>query len=141
MSVLSRVAQDFKWSDYLALAEELLEDLKSINEYRPTDYAAMRCSVSRAYYAAYWGCRNHLEQNLNLDLKDTGETSHKTVIQQLAKIDKYVSLELNRLKDSRVEADYKRNISFTLSDSVTQIKRANKILDWLDTQRTQQGTV
>ncbi len=46
----------FEWSEYLNVAQELIEQAKKASYQE----AKVRAAISRAYYAAFGAARNHL---------------------------------------------------------------------------------
>lgn len=124
----------FKWTDYLELARDLDFDLDNRREERrpftDVDIASIRCCVSRAYYAAYWKCRRYLENDLGITIRnrDAGLGSHEFVVNKLGEEDSELSQDLDRLKNSRVLADYKLQHQFNQSDGKTAIMRAASII-------------
>lgn len=93
----------------------------------PVDKAAVRCCISRAYYAAYWECRIYLQSDPMFRVDNHG--SHRTIIETIEAENVTLSSTLERLFDSRVQADYKNQAVLTRGDSQTAIRRAKEIID------------
>ncbi len=94
----------FEWSEYLELARDLTKNF-------PNRQAALRCAISRAYYAAHCTARNYLRDkdphSVRLGLKGA---DHQVVIEALAgspdSARATIGLKLRRLRSDRVLADY-----------------------------------
>ena len=91
----------FDWSQYLVLAEELAE--QKDNE------AALRSTVSRAYYAAFCLAREHL-LNTNMLFRSRPRRprlSHQTVwLTYRRDVDRRIGMDGNRLRELRNLVDY-----------------------------------
>lgn len=98
----------FNWSDYLGLAQELVNQ----NSLAASEEACFRSAISRAYYAAFIQGRNLLRdrENLPINLANT----HQYVIQQFKNsselIRQKVGKDLSRLRANRNLADYEDNL-------------------------------
>jgi len=111
----------FDWKELVTLAQEM--------EIRP-DEAAIRASVSRAYYGAYWVVRSYL-QGQGIDVP-FGEDPHAWIWGNLSnRIDlkvRQVGVDGDRLKRHRIEADYRGATAVTNADARLAVVRANSIL-------------
>jgi hypothetical protein len=95
---------NFEWSEYLDLARDLTRNF-------PNRQAALRCAISRAYYAAHCTARNYLRdqdpRSVRLGLKGA---DHQVVIDALANSPDgtraAIGIKLRRLRSDRVLADY-----------------------------------
>lgn len=127
----------FAWCDYLDLAEEL--GGSSDNE------AKLRSSISRAYYAAYCHVRNYMINNDHNEIP-RDRSVHDYVIkyfwgfeQRSIKTRKRreLAIELDRLKNRRVDADYKNihpkgNLVMLNSETKTALIESRRILSIID---------
>jgi uncharacterized protein (UPF0332 family) len=115
----------FDWKAYLTLAELLLQYIKS-EEY------AYRTSVSRAYYAAYWGARTMIASNGGT-VPDKG--SHAMVWMsfdiptETTGRGSAIGRQLKKLKALREWADYKALPNMTKEDAEIAIRLARRILE------------
>jgi uncharacterized protein (UPF0332 family) len=100
---------NFNWREYFTLAE----GLKAQPNLLGTPEASFRSAASRAYYAAYqcaleYACTEGFEPCY-------GDDSHKKLQKYFSthsspnQAHKDISLQLNRLRDIRVKADYRLN--------------------------------
>jgi uncharacterized protein (UPF0332 family) len=124
---------NFDWREYLALSEKLKANPNLVG----TPEASFRSAASRAYYAAY---QCALEYARSEGFEDRfGDSSHKYLQKHFSErassitAHKGISLQLNRLRDIRVKADYRSNIKYPESLASSAIGMAKKILCYLDT--------
>lgn len=124
----------FDWLHYRDLAKELLDTLPpQPAEYNDIDLAAIRCSISRAYYAAYWHSRRYVE-NRFYDFRISGE-SHTCVVRKMQDCPGELSSigdQLDSLRLKRVKADYKLKGRFNRDDAASGILVADQIISRLD---------
>ena len=125
----------FDWSQYLTLAQ----DIYSQPPAAACAEATFRCATSRAYYAAYWKGRKYVEDEKGIE-RHEDERTHKFVIDaffDLADSEdsglcnrKYEDIGnlLRRLKDFRVCADYKEDLTHEEYMAVASIENAEKVL-------------
>ena len=101
----SRVRVTFDWEEYYKLAQEL----SGVTTVSSNIVAKFRCSISRAYYAAYCLARNHLRDVDGIPIPK--KHAHTFVIKQYTShaniVRKRIGTNLNRMKKRRVKADYK----------------------------------
>ena len=112
----------FDWVDYLTLAQELGQ--------RP-DAAALRSTISRAYYAAYCKARQQLrESGLNVP-----SNSHKWLWDHYRNSQdpswRSIGVNGDRLRRSRNRADYDDSFPGLASAVVSSITRAGQVLQTL----------
>jgi uncharacterized protein (UPF0332 family) len=116
----------FDWTEYLTLAQDLIET--------ETNEAKQRASISRAYYAAFCVARNYLRDHHN-ETPKRGENEHKFVadkFQSLAYNDsrmREIGNDLSRLRRERNQADYNDIVSNLPSRTKLSLKFAQNILD------------
>ena len=89
----------FDWDDYLGLAERLAQD--------SGDEPALRSAISRAYYSAYHAAARFVRERGLL----VGSHSHlavwRAVAEQAGGAGSRLGVLGHRLKESRIEADYR----------------------------------
>lgn len=92
----------FDWNDFLSLAEELLQS---------DDEASHRTSISRAYYAIFNVAFERADRNCG-PMPEEAKGFHKWCWDQYANTNhrdcRRLAVEGRRLRDRRVQADYKR---------------------------------
>ena len=103
---------NFDWKEFFRYAQKIYDDLKTVGtDFDGAQEARCRSGISRAYYAAFHAAEDFLcRRNPNFTRNDY-EGSHEVVINALkrdrnSKL-KTVGTELNRLRITRVRADYK----------------------------------
>jgi uncharacterized protein (UPF0332 family) len=123
---------NFNWREYLSLSE----GLKSHPDLVGTPEASFRSAASRAYYAAY---QCALEYARTEGFEDRfGESSHQYLQKHFSKrassseAHKGISLQLNRLRDIRIKADYRSKVKYPENLASSAIGMAKKILYYLD---------
>jgi uncharacterized protein (UPF0332 family) len=93
---------DFNWSHYLVIAQELF------GEVTDTVYkeANLRCSISRAYYAAFHHARHKLSDKWNVPVSHSA-TAH-TQVQNFfkQKNEEMIAENLRRMRTARNRSDY-----------------------------------
>ncbi|MEK7702399.1 MAG: HEPN domain-containing protein [Nitrospirota bacterium] len=114
----------FNWMDYIDLSEKLLEGSKE---------SYFRSSISRTYHgvlciARNWkGYRYHSTPNHDVVIKKY-KNSTDTNEQEIGQI-------LDKLRKSRVEADYNENKSIDKAIAERAVKSAKEILSIMDSSR------
>jgi uncharacterized protein (UPF0332 family) len=86
----------FDWGDFLVLAEILARD--------PTNEAAQRSAISRAYYATFHAGRDYLVRS-GIPL-NRGRNTHWQVQYELRKTSERLGFDVERLHEWRKSADY-----------------------------------
>jgi uncharacterized protein (UPF0332 family) len=122
----------FHWKDYLALAEQLLQEIQKPHKgtRQAVSEAKARSCISRAYYAAFCIARNQLQiQNQRVSV-------HRQVIEQLQASDDddliAAGILLKRLREKRNMADYKNAQMRTyLADAKKACRDANQAVNAL----------
>ena len=129
----------FNWEEYLILAEELMGQ-----QSKPAcSEAKARCSLSRAYYAAYSVAFDYLVGQGELTPK-SGQAYHTVVIQKFGKLSRReatkstprsvtcndIASYLGDLLPKRVQADYHNPLQITdLSTTVEwQLLNAHEVI-------------
>lgn len=103
----------FDWSEYLSIAQELIEQAKK-SSYQE---AKVRSAISRAYYAAFGAARNHLRYTDNIReprplVNESGEriNIHEYVREKFKESDDEtraeIGLTLERMCENGNIADY-----------------------------------
>lgn len=96
----------FDWSEYLHLARSLVGQSASL----PSQEAALRAAISRAYYAAFCTARNHLRDRENVLHIPLDGRAHFDVPEEFLKsasaARRRVGEDLHRLRLARRDADY-----------------------------------
>lgn len=112
----------FDWKYYLSLAQLLHRD-------HSNNQAALRTAISRAYYAAYHPAKDWAVNQRGLDPK---ANHHEVWSLYLRDSNDRTIFEIgshgDRLKRSRVHADYEPGLSTTTGDSARALATAEKIL-------------
>ena len=86
----------FDWEEFLQLAENLMDD--------PSNEAALRSAMSRAYYATFHAGRDYL---IRAEIPiNRGRNAHVQVQNELEKKSGKIGYDLERLHDWRKRADY-----------------------------------
>jgi len=121
--------------EIIELAESLLESVQeSSNE------AVLRCSTSRAYYAALHAASLSLPDELQVSTEEKkGKSSHQVVIDAIVLWAKSLkpgrqeaitmARNLPKLKDARKHADYRLKADFTVEDARQSLKVAIATID------------
>lgn len=97
------------------------------------DEARFRAAISRAYYAAYWKARKHIERDTSY-ISTGGRYAHNEVIQyffQRGRRDgsyNYVYIKLNQLYSFRVKADYQDIPEVTHKNVIDALGQAREII-------------
>ncbi|MBU6455453.1 MAG: hypothetical protein KGS72_27020 [Cyanobacteria bacterium REEB67] len=121
----------FDWHNYLLLAEKLLAEIPD----KPSlitdlDRAAIRCGISRAYYAAFWSAQNYLK-NADPHYPISGDT-HDNVIRDIKCCGKKgavgVGNTLSNLKIKRRMADYEAKHDLKRADLISVIATAKIVI-------------
>jgi len=94
----------FQWSDFCVIAQYLLTHS---GEPELPEEAAIRCAVSRAYYAAFRHALNYAKDNGDYTEPQIRSLNHKEIRKYFKKRNNVrVSIHLERLHQLRKEADY-----------------------------------
>lgn len=116
----------FDWQKYLELAQALAG--------HPDDEASWRSATSRAYYAAYHRARSRLPEGILGRMRD-GQ-SHAEVWDFFRnaseKIPRSIGINGDRLKQMRVNADYRSREQHRQVDAKTAIELACRIVKQLE---------
>ncbi|MBF2057096.1 MAG: HEPN domain-containing protein [Cyanobacterium sp. T60_A2020_053] len=116
----------FDWSEYLKLAQELIES--------ETNEAKQRSAISRAYYAVFCYARNYLKDYLDFQSR-RGENEHQTVAEEFKTYDsqnrkmREIGNDLSRLRLDRNKADYEDVFIGLGSKAKFALKLATSIID------------
>lgn len=141
----------FDWSNYLALAENLLDEVISSLEQTKNSSdnasnellgeAKLRCVISRAYYSCFCLARNYLRDVEGdreiIKYKEYGIRPHQHVITSFKNSNKKgyknIGVSLERLIEMRHEADYEDILSLNtiLPKAKKAVKIAKQIIDQL----------
>ena len=112
----------FNWSEYIDLADKLIED-------NPRE-AEMRSATSRAYYGAFIQCRTYKSQT-----KHTHDI-HKTIIEKFKTSDSpnetALGNHLGTLRFHRNNADYDGFYTPKLPETRNHINMARRIINLLE---------
>jgi uncharacterized protein (UPF0332 family) len=99
----------FDWYQYLVLAEYLYDNRDTF----PDREACLRAAISKAYYAAFCSARNYARDFDRLVLDETAQ-DHGSVKKHYIRApdpkNRQVGNSLDRLRDSRNQADYSDEI-------------------------------
>ncbi|GMT47865.1 MAG: hypothetical protein IEMM0007_1431 [bacterium] len=116
----------FDWSEYVELAEKLIEQEKD----KKIEAAYYRSSVSRSYYGAYCLARDLLRGN-GFDIPRT--EAHKAVREAFQQdgrsVNRKVGEDLKRLWGERKNADYDAPQPFDKVRAEKALKLAKKLLE------------
>jgi uncharacterized protein (UPF0332 family) len=141
----------FDWSNYLALAKNLLNQVNISLEERSNksdsisetslDEAKLRCAISRAYYSAFCIARNYLrdvEDDYRLNKwKEYKIPPHEYVINTFKESSnkdyKRIGRSLDGLREIRNKVDYEDSISLHVLPANTKIavETAKQVIDLL----------
>jgi uncharacterized protein (UPF0332 family) len=120
----------FPWSEFSRLASWLVDEGSRC----PSEEAAHRSAISRAYYAAFrtaldWGERRKL-------LKPTGTgADHEAVIgtlrRQVSPVAKRTGVQLDRLRRQRARADYEAVFLNVAREARAAVAEADSVLQQL----------
>jgi uncharacterized protein (UPF0332 family) len=107
----------FDWYQYLVLAEYLYDNRDTF----PDREACLRAAISKAYYAAFCSARNYARDFDRLVLDESAQ-DHGSVKKHYIRApdpkNRQVGNSLDRLRDSRNQADY--------SDSIDKLEELAK---------------
>jgi uncharacterized protein (UPF0332 family) len=107
----------FDWYQYLVLAEYLYDNRDTF----PDREACLRAAISKAYYAAFCSARNYARDFDRLVLDESAQ-DHGSVKKHYIRApdpkNRQVGNSLDRLRDSRNQADY--------SDSIEKLEELAK---------------
>jgi uncharacterized protein (UPF0332 family) len=107
----------FDWYQYLVLAEYLYDNRDTF----PDREACLRAAISKAYYAAFCSARNYARDCDRLVLDESAQ-DHGSVKKHYIRApdpkNRQVGNSLDRLRDSRNQADY--------SDSIDKLEELAK---------------
>lgn len=121
----------FNPTDFLKLAEQLHKD----DKYQHVIQAALRTSISRAYYAAFLTVR----ETIRVKLQDTeliylfeevarSGFIHSCIMRIIGRANRYMEKIYGKLFKMRKESDYDLNISITPKDVEEALGIAKKII-------------
>lgn len=119
---------------------QLANRLAAVTEAGSVEEVALRCSTSRAYYAALHAADDSLPADLAMTLAERrGKSSHQAVIDKVVAWSKairpgrteaiFIARNLTRLKDLRKQADYATGDNYSESDAQIALSLAREILD------------
>ncbi|HID61452.1 MAG TPA: HEPN domain-containing protein [Anaerolineae bacterium] len=121
----------FDWSEYFALAQELVGQATSPS----SQEARLRSAISRAYYAAFCKARNYLRDREGHSIPRGGQV-HRYVRNQFKKssdkVRKEVGENLNRLRKDRNKADYDDTVTRLPAITRKTLKLAGRVISRLD---------
>ena len=117
----------FAWSDYLALAEALLQ---ARTTFAPEE-ACRRAAISRAYYAVYGAARTRAREQEGLQLQATGD-AHQRVIahyfQGPSPLHRAIGDNLRQLRSVRNRADYDDQLDRPVARAAFAVQRARHVI-------------
>jgi hypothetical protein len=121
----------FPWSDYLTVAEALIQ---ARNSFAPAE-ARYRAAISRAYYAAYGTARNHAQEHAGYTPVPSGR-DHGLVanhyLQGISRTHHQIGRTLRRLIDNRLQADYDNDIPADVRQlALASVQEARQVFGWL----------
>lgn len=115
------------WSEYLAFARDLVRQASLPSSHQE---AMLRSAISRAYYCAYHVAHNCMLQQGGVPPRQQG--MHITVIDWYRTHTRReywaVANKLGRLRDNRVNADYRPNFRPNVSLAQTTVEDVDKVL-------------
>mgnify|MGYP001144631453 CR=1 FL=1 len=122
----------FSWSDYLNVAEHLVE----YSQQSSYEEGCLRAAISRAYYAALNTSRDLLQNQWGINVP-TDASIHKFIPQCFRDEDKperkEIGMVLDRLRDRRRKADYSDEISKPRSLARNSLADAQFVIERLST--------
>lgn len=117
----------FAWSDYLTLAEALLQGRATL----ALEEAWCRAAISRAYYAVYGVARTRVREQAGLQLPATGE-AHQRVIahyfQGPSPLHRAIAENLRRLRGARNRADDDDQLDRPVTLAQFAVQRARTLM-------------
>ena len=117
----------FDWAEYLALARHLLQPGTTT----VSAEAALRCAISRSYYAVFCSARNYLRDRglyqPTYDYKDHGRVPKSMTNHGFP----HLATDMNRLRQRRIAADYQDSISKPHDQARFAVEAATYVLDKL----------
>lgn len=123
----------FDWSEYLKLAKELLENSDIV----ANEESKRRSTISRAYYFSFGFARKFLKDMYGEDLPEEGSV-HSFVIRSLKEKPENelvrAGTRLENLKDNRIKADYKDEVTGLKRLADLSILDAEQVRDSINTQ-------
>jgi hypothetical protein len=100
----------FAWQEYLALAQHL-QDQSTNSTSGISQEAALRCAVSRAYYAAFCHARNYARDHHGFKLSH-GPDDHTRIREHFQRLGHVkIAQDLEQLRRWRNQCDYNDNVS------------------------------
>ncbi|MBP2134510.1 uncharacterized protein (UPF0332 family) [Methanomicrobium sp. W14] len=116
----------FCWSQFLDVAKFLKAQAE--NGALPLEEAAYRCSISRAYYAAFGYSLTYAKDCMGYIPENTGEEHH--LIREFYKSSgkSEIKRKLSRLHQWRKEADYNETVYNLESNMKGSLKEADEII-------------
>lgn len=135
----------FEWEHYLEVAQEWVNESDDSKLQSASDIceAKLRSSISRAYYAAFWNARLYIEKVDHKYVPEDGSV-HQYMIDyyngkragKRTQNRHRIGIELSRMRNERVNADYGREASKNLrllrSTAITIIKSSRKVISTLE---------
>jgi uncharacterized protein (UPF0332 family) len=117
----------FEWLEYLDLARELAGQPAK----RAHEEARLRAAISRAYYAIFCKCRNHLRDKEGHRIPPGGK-AHQYVRNNFKKSAdkrrKRIGYDLTRLRSDRNRADYDDSVAMLDALTKTDLALADRII-------------
>lgn len=118
----------YNWGLFLEAAKRWFNDMQD-----DEDETLIRCGISRSYYAAFHVCQQYLI-SIDMGADVHGDGSHMAVIKSFKQLGdaktnrecKKISVDLSRLKNRRISADYR---DVLLSGDPSYIGTKKKVLE------------
>jgi len=117
----------FDWSEYLSLAEELVEK----SSLAASEESRLRSAMSRAYYSAFCTARNHLRDQEGHAIPTDGKVHSYVLDEFMNSTDKTwnrIGIRLDQLRIDRNKADYNDQIPKLAPQAKMDVKLAQKVL-------------
>lgn len=120
----------FAWSDYSKIAAWLVAQGGS----SPSEEAAQRSAISRAYYAVFRTARDWVERK-GLAILDRSGQDHETVIHAMrthtSPVAQGLGVNLDRLRRLRSRADYESTFLNVASEAQAAVVTSQRLLGLL----------
>ncbi|MHC9544959.1 MAG: hypothetical protein AB9903_36050 [Vulcanimicrobiota bacterium] len=117
----------FDWKEYLILAEYLAEKHQDLNE-----EAALRSSISRAYYSAY--CRAIRYAHTHLAFPKVNDSKDHSLLRDHLRRNKRsgIAERLDKLRRWRNDCDYEDRVGKLHENCKMSLEKAREIFQYLE---------
>ncbi len=117
----------FDWSHYLVIAQEMFGEAADTAH----EDANLRCSISRAYYAAFHQAKHKLSDKWNISVSHSAVAHAQAQNSFKQKDEKVIAKKLKRMRDARNKADYDDQIANLKKTAQDTLKLAKEVIEEL----------